>query len=254
MMKIIKQENIPAPDEQKKSEHKKQFLEMVEKQNFEMSDMQFLIGQFRFIKKRTWLFQLVVLAAAICYMKINSVNYESSGKYLTMFATLTPFLLISQIEEMVKVYTNSMIEIELSTKNSLSKLITARMSILGMVDMIVLLIWLGFCAGQMNESLWDIGFSYYMILYGLVPYNVTLICYLALLTYAKKEYFAISAFMTTVSIVLIYYRMCIRNNYIYSNEYTEIWVAAYVLSLVGFAFIVYKHKKKIQIYEVVYEH
>ena len=66
----MKQENTPALDEQKKREHKKQFLEMTERQNFEMSDMQFLIGQFRFIKKRTWLLQLVVIVAAICYMKI----------------------------------------------------------------------------------------------------------------------------------------------------------------------------------------
>lgn len=230
---------IPPVDEMKKNTHREEFLNAVDLQTYEMTDMQFFLGQIRFIKKRTWLVQMLVVIGAMLTCYWNQTEYKSVGYMITLLSTFTPFILVSQVGEIARVYTHSMIEIELSTKYSLNKLVTARLSMLGIFDMVLVLGWCLFASMQIQDTI------VYMLLYCLAPFNVTLFCYFALLVYGKREHFTLSAFASTLAVQIVYYWFCGRRDDLFGSECIGGWIILYFATLIGCIVMMQKHKKQL---------
>ena len=62
----------------------------------------------------------------------------------SLIAMVTPVLFVFQIEQFAKIYQQSMLEIELTTRFSLKKLLLARLLIFGTVDLFALAGWIAF--------------------------------------------------------------------------------------------------------------
>lgn len=81
-----------------------------------MNSIDFFISQIGFIRKRTWIIQFLVLCT-ICALLFNtSRDNNSFYEILSLVSVAVPLFILTNIEEIAKVYNNSVLEIEFSTK------------------------------------------------------------------------------------------------------------------------------------------
>lgn len=128
----------------------------------------FFIAQFRFISKKIWLMQMLVVLGIGLFMH-NAVSDSSEDKLqILMLASMAaPLLVMVGIQLLARSFTYSMMEIEISTKHSLEKLMLVRMILLSMADIVCLMLLAGFFSIQLEREI------SLMLLYLLVPFNLT---------------------------------------------------------------------------------
>lgn len=210
----LKYYRIPKANLHKKEETRKELQKL---QIFEnMTDLQFVIGQFQFIPIRTWIGQFAVLAM-VCFV-LCSLKESADCQMLSMLSAMTPLLIVFQIEEFSKVFYKSILEIELATKYSLKKLLLSRMCILGSADVLVLGILMLVLRVYFEESLM------LLLLYSLVPFNITVTGLFYLLRFLNGRKYgycacAYTAFVSACFVMLEGYRP-----FIYSRNYQDIWI------------------------------
>lgn len=210
---------IPLPDQKRKEQCQKQLQEL--KLPYQMTDGQFILGQLRFMKPRTWLGQLLVLVVFMVMLWSKYVDYMQ----LSLLSVMTPLFLVFHIEELARVCNKSMLEIELATKHSLKKLILSRLCILGITDFVMMCGWILFLNSCLKESLFGI------LLYSLVPFNITVMGMLYLLKYSGKGTYAYQALSYTIFVCVCFIVIPQYKPLIYSSSYQDIWLLAYVVSL-----------------------
>lgn len=210
----LKHYRLPEANLERKEETRKELHKL---QTFgNMTDVQFVTGQIRFIPIRTWIGQFAVLVL-ICFVLCN-LRENTDRQMLSVLSAMTPLLLVFQIEELSKVFYKSMLEIEFATKYSLKKLLLSRMCILGSVDVLVIGILMIVLRAYYEESL------ILLLLYSLVPFNITvigLLYLLKLLNGRKYGYYACAytAFVSACFIMLEQYRP-----FLYSKNQQDIWM------------------------------
>lgn len=224
LKRILENYRIPEADEKARERGRKQLSEA--EIPYRMTDMQFILGQIGFIRLRTWIGELLVLGMAFtlmycCRTKLGYTDY----RMFSLLSTMTPLFLVLHIEEFARICYKSMLEIEMATRYSLTKLVLSRLSILGVVDLIVMGSWIASLNMLLDESLIEI------LLYSLVPFNLTVIGMLYLLKYSEKgrygyQAFAYTAFVCTCFIAVPHYRPAV-----YSSRYLNIWMLVCIISL-----------------------
>lgn len=227
--KILQECSIPKYDE--KSLMKT--IELINKNydmvRFRSSNKEFILSQISCIKKRTWVLQIFILSF-LCMTFYNMSTKSQAGFIeISLIAILAPLLVIVNIDEISRIYNRSMLEIEYSTKNSLKKVLVTRMSILGVMDSIALIIMMIFASNFMNISIVRV------IVYTLLPFNLVCIGSLELMKYFKGT--ALNYACTVYSILMIAILLLGRSNRIgiYANEFTTIWSIMYVITVIVFA-------------------
>lgn len=215
---------VPEPDKRKKEQTEKMLKEsdIV----FHMTDIQFLFGQIGFIRRRGWIGQFIVLAI-ICivfrsYLLTNALDYME----IPMFSALTPLLLVFNIEDLAKISCRSMLEIEMAAKHSLKKLMLSRFCILGIADVIVLGIFIFFLNSYSGESL------YLILIYSLIPFNITVWGLLHLLKYQASGRYDYMALVYTLLVCAIFVLAPGRKPILYSGAYENIWIMLFIVSAI----------------------
>ena len=190
-----------------------------------MTDLQFIFGQIGFIRLRTWIGQLAMLVLIClllrCFLGIGYMDY----RIFSMVSTLTPMLLVFHIEEFARICYKSMLEIEMATKYSLKKLVLSRMCILGILDIVVLAVFIIFLKISLDVSLFGI------LLYSLVPFNITVIGLLYLLKYSGRGLYGYWALSYTVFVCAFFVIVPRCEPFIYSRDNQNIWMLACIVSL-----------------------
>ncbi|EKS4343800.1 hypothetical protein [Clostridium sporogenes] len=201
---------------------------------FRTSNKQFILSQIGFIRKRTWIFQILILAL-ICSAFYN-IGTENSLSFETfsLISILSPLLLIINVEEISRVYYKSMLEIEFSTKNSLKKVLATRMLILGITDFIVLIIMMIFAGKLMNIG------ALRVIMYTFVPFNLVCIGCMQLMKYFKGRELNYACTTYSVLLMLIFLLEKINDLGIYAQNFISSWILIYVITTVIFAFQIRK--------------
>lgn len=219
----LEQYQIPAPDRERKE--KSRVLLQDIKQSYQMTDMQFILGQIAFIRPHTWIGQLAVLMV-ICMIlrRLIEIGY-TDYRILSLISTLTPMLLVFHIEEFARICHKSMLEIELATKYSLQRLLLSRLCILGIMDLAVFGGFIPFLNIYLDIRLFGI------LLYSLVPFNITVIGLLYLLKYSGKGLYRYQAFSYTVFICACFLIIPHYEPLIYSSANQNIWLLIYIASL-----------------------
>lgn len=157
-------DRIPEPDLEKKEQARKKML--CEMEQYRMTDIQFICGQIRFVRPSLWVVQLLFWLVVSVSMYRLQANGMQEYRLYSVIAMVTPVLFVFQIEQFAKIYQQSMLEIELTTRFSLKKLLLARLLIFGTVDLFVLMGWSVFLHVGLETDLWRVG------LYSLVPFNL----------------------------------------------------------------------------------
>lgn len=214
---------IPAPAQERKEETRACLLDI--KQSYQMTDLQFIFGQIGFIKPHTWIGQLAVLVLIClllrCFLGIGYTDY----RILSMVSTLTPMLLVFHIEEFARICYHSMLEIEMATKYSIKKLMLSRMCILGIVNFVMLGVFITFLNIYLDVSLFGI------LLYSLVPFNITVIGLFYLLKYLGRGLYGYWALSYTVFVCALFMIVPRIEPLIYSSDNQNIWMLVCIVSL-----------------------
>ena len=148
------QDRIPEPDMEKKEQARQKML--CEMEQYRMTDLQFICSQIRFVRPSLWVVQLLFwLVVGVSMYRLQASDMQEYRLY-SLIAMVTPVLFVFQIEQFAKIYQQSMLEIELTTRFSLKKLLLARLLIFGTVDLFVLAGWIAFWHVGTESDLWRI--------------------------------------------------------------------------------------------------
>ena len=196
---------------------------------FRTNNKQFILSQIGFIRKRTWIFQIVILAL-MCLGFYNMTSQNSLNfKTFSLISILAPLLLIINVDEISRIYNKSMLEIEFSTRNSLKKVLVTRLIILGVTDCIALIIMMIFAGNLMNISILRV------IMYTLVPFNLVCIGCMKLMKYFKGN--ELNYACVIYSALLMAMLLLGRSNDlgIYAQDFILSWIIMYAITTVIFA-------------------
>ena len=175
-------DRIPEPDMAKKEQARKKMI--CEMEQYRMTDLQFICGQIRFVRPSLWVVQMLFwLVVSTGMYRLQSDGIQEFRMY-SLIAMVTPVLFVFQIEQFAKIYQQSMLEIELTTRFSLKKLLLARLLIFGTVDLFVLAGWIAFWHVGTESDLWRIA------LYSLVPFNLMVAGLFALLRFEHSGHYS----------------------------------------------------------------
>lgn len=222
LKKKLMKYQIPEPDFEKKEQSREELRYV--KYSCQMTDRQFIFGQIGFIRPYTWIGQFIMLfigcAIIHYYVKMGYMDY----RVLSMVSAVIPLFLVFHIEELARICKKSMLEIEMATKYSLKKLMLSRLFILGIVDLITMGCFIMFLNWHLQESLFAI------LLYSIVPFNITVIGMFHLLKYSGRNMYHYLAVAYVLLVSICFIKLPDYEPPMYSNAYQDIWLIAAILS------------------------
>lgn len=135
-----------------------------------------LRDQARYISPYLWLTQLIAIIMTMIFsINLTDKNFEIQR----ILFTLTPILAFFAVPELVKSMIWGMAELEDTCKNSTTKILVARLFIIGSVNLAALTIMIAFLSVQ-----YHIPFIR-LVIYGLVPFNIANGIHLLVLHFIK---------------------------------------------------------------------
>lgn len=195
-----------------------------------------LLNQLQYLPLSFWVVQTTL--AAMTIMLVCLLGYWQVPFYypLTILSIIIPLLVLLGVREISKSNIYDMWEIEQSSRSQLVKIIACRMLIIGLFDLF-------FVTGIL------IGMSCYyqqsiigMILYGMVPFNISCISYLFTIT--KNEKGLISYHLIACMICLaVAFSFVLKQQFLFEASMLWGWGAFYLLSVILLGKAVQKYLK-----------
>lgn len=191
---------------------------------------QFVFSQFGAIRKKVWIAQLFIIL--VCGLALYFL--PENARSIAIISAAAPLIVLTNVFELLRSYAHGMVEIELSTRFSFKQLMIARLSVLGMVDILCLTVLLVCSCLQLSSE------PFAIILYAFVPFLVTCFACLLLLNHIKRKecnYYcaAVGLFITlAISIVTKQYPQ------IYELSAIWVWLIIFVAAFAGMIFEINK--------------
>ena len=104
-------------------------------ENLRMSSTEFFCNQLRFIKTETWILKIIVSALVLYLLITEQINISSW--FWTLIAISGPILCLINAKELCNVFQPGMLEIQITAKNSFSKVLMVRLTIFGLFDLLI---------------------------------------------------------------------------------------------------------------------
>ena len=153
-----------------------------------------LKNQARYISPYLWGTQIVAIIVTILLFANLTVPHFEIQKILF---SVTPILAFFAVPELVKSAVYGMTELEGTCKNSVSKVLVARLFILGSINLVVITMIIAFVSIKYSMPFTQ------TVLYGLVPFNIVNGINLLVFHFAKIRSFAVSSGISLCLIVLM---------------------------------------------------
>lgn len=202
---------------------------------------EFLFDQLHYIRKRVWLASvLIVLLGWLTAFCLPIFHWTANGIKIWSISAMLPFLALLTITEVYRSSACNMTELEGSCRFSLPQIVMARMSILGTVNSIVLVLLLIFINQASAYSLLQ------TILYVTVPYLVVCGACLWLLNrmHGSDGIYACAVAAGLVSVSSI---PCeISSGILYSDTYINVWLTLFAVCFVFIGFQMHKLVKQLE--------
>lgn len=218
---IQKAFEAPKPDQQEKA----RFLRALPQPKISM--FRFILVQATYMRKLTLFFSVLFLLPAVI------AAFYISENTLWIVSAFVPILGLLAVAESTRSLMYGMSEFEMSTRFSLKSVVLARMSVLGLLDLIILGCVTPLCCIGSKFPLFQIG------IYLLVPYLLTVNISLWIVRrFHGRE--TIYACMTVAVLVSgANAGLHFITDLIYQNAYIAWWLILAVLLLVGMAHEIY---------------
>ncbi len=160
-MRISKKEKelLMRAFEAPKPEHKKAFLRKLPKENIGIGSL--ILSQAAYVRKWVWIVSVLVLLLGAV------VSIVFPPEYIWVLSSLAAFISSSLVLEVAKSTAFGMSELEASTRFSLKLILLARVTVIGVVHMVILFLVLPFLGSNGSEQIWQ------RAVYITVPYLLT---------------------------------------------------------------------------------
>lgn len=144
-----------------------------------MSLEMFFIDQLRFIQKRTWGLKMLIICLAFAGIYFEQIS--ATHTVCRLLAVSTPALCLVNINELCKICCPGMTEIQMTCKNSLSRIFFSRIIVFGFADLLGILLLAMWGGAVCLEEIWQ------AFLYSIVPYQVMYTGCLVILNRCRGE-------------------------------------------------------------------
>lgn len=193
-----------------------------------LSYRSFLYTQFRLLKKRWWLFQILVLVVLWVVFPLADdalYAYRSMGVAAALFIILI-------IPEIWKNRTNQCMEIESATYYSLRQVYSARILLFGIVDVSIITVFCGVASVSLKFSLAE------LLIQFLFPLVVTACICFGILCNKRSLNEAVAIGMCIIWSALWWF--ILLDERIYTVITIPVWVTLFGIALIFMAFTVYR--------------
>lgn len=137
-----------------------------------------IVNQFKYISPLLWFSQL--LAIGICMLLISQISSDTDmTAILSAISFIVALLGVVGFPEVCKSFSYQMWELEQSCKYNLRQIVAIKLSIIGTIDLIIILAITLFTSLQTELPMWE------MALYLFVPFNLA--CIVSFLLQALRE-------------------------------------------------------------------
>lgn len=200
----------------------KAYMDSAEFNNSSMRHL--LLGQLRYIPASFWVVQIASAAFAAVFICLFGY-WKAPFRYLLTILMITiPLVVLVGAREISKSRTYDMWEIEQSCRCQLAKITASRMAIVGFVDLFlitdVLAITNFYCRRSMIE----------IILYGMVPFNLSCICYLFTMMKNKREGSSYHLIVCMICLSAVF-SIALRQEFLFESSMLWVWAISYLFSL-----------------------
>ena len=197
-----------------------------------LSKAEFLYQQSRYIKKRWWLIQgllLTVLWLFLKYLGGNCYTQRSIGIAAPLFVLLI-------IPEMWKNRNANAMEVECTTLYSIRQVYAARMILFAFVDLVLLSLFFTAASYIDRLEIWELVIQYF------VPFNVAC-CISFHMLYSKRADSQIVALLLCIVWTVVWIQIAL-NEAIYEVISVPIWIALLSLSFFYMGYSIWKGQKQ----------
>lgn len=195
-----------------------------------------LLSQLQYLPFSFWAVQtgfLMAVVVVVCLLGHFKVQLYYP---LAVLAIIIPFIVLLGVRQISKSNTYDMWEIEQSSRCQLVKLVACRMLIVGLFDLFFVTGVLVLMSYYYQQSI--IG----MILYGIVPLNISCTSYLFTITKAEKaeESYHLIACMVCL---MIAFSFILRQQVLFETSMIWMWAVFYVSSVIFLGKAIQKYLK-----------
>lgn len=190
-----------------------------------MTDMQFFRDQFRFIGKEFWGMKLIFTALFLYVMFSEST--EPDGWLWTFAAIAGPVLCMANAKVLCDVFRPGMLELQMTAKHSLQKILILRLMVSGAVDLFV------FLCGTAMMLIWKGVYLWQIFLYAVVPYNLMCLGCLAILNRRTEE--NVLAYCMTWGIGIVFVMTLLKTGgyQIFEMKNVTVWIISGTFTVWG---------------------
>lgn len=190
-----------------------------------MSHIEFFYDQLRFIKKQTWV--LKTLFSVFLLFLIFTEQMEINNWIWTLVAIAGPVLCLINANEICNVFQPGMLEIQMTAKNSFSRVLIVRFLAFGLLDLIFFAAMAAGMSIDKGTAIWQV------VLYGIVPYAIMCFGCMLILNRCREENIPLYIETWGACLCCAIIIAKITDMKIYQTAYFSIWLCIGIIALVG---------------------
>lgn len=193
------------------------------KLRYPISFRELALGQVQYISPSIWLMQSAFLLIIIGLLLNASGSKDLFSSAVTILSASAPLIALAAIPELIKSFNYHTWEAEMACKFTLHKLTAIRLLIMGSIDLFVIT-----CLVIFTSAYYELSFIH-LILYVLVPFNVSSSIYLFIISKFRGKKVAYCCLGAGIFIVL---GVGILSTFsrIYTFTSTSVWIVLFFLS------------------------
>lgn len=210
-----------------------------------MKQIEFIITQIRFIRKRIWAAHLFVLILFGYFLFTNKIIIDFNFNEIAVLSIAMPLMVLCSLSDFTKAAYHNMVEIEFTTRNSLSKVLSAKMLIFGVLDMLIFTVLVAVANRTTSVDLLQ------LIIYGLVPFNLICIGCMEIMkrSYGSKVNMYCLIYGCTLMLIILMGGTVKYN--LYTVDYFNIWIIVFLFSSILFIYKIKWLKKSVKCFDDV---
>lgn len=200
-----------------------------------------LLSQLQYLPLFFWIVQVILAAIAIVLVSLSGYWKVPLYYPLTVLMVMIPLIVLVGVREVSKSNLYDMWEIEQSSRCQLVKITACRMLIVGLVDLFLVTGILTVTSFYYQQSFIEV------ILYGMVPFNISCTCYLFTIMRNEKGQISYHLFVCMICIAVIF-SIILKQEVLFETSMIWGWAVFYFFSLVLLGKTVWdylEHEKKI---------
>jgi len=201
-----------------------------------MNNIEFFCDQLRFIKKETWI--LKIFASILILYLIITEQIVLNSWIWTLVSISGPILCLINANEICNIFQPGMLEIQMTAKNSFSKVLMVRLATFGLFDLaFFILMALGMSIFK-ETMLWQV------IIYGIVPYVIMCFGCMLILNRCREENIPLYSGTWGACLCCIIIIAKISDVEIYQTSYFGVWFGIGLIALCGTGIEIHKLLKR----------